>query len=211
MIPRTFQNILELAFSLYDEATNGKFSDVVYANFIDTHLFSGYRAICRDSRCAPAKIQLYTTHGQVEYDLPRVNERFEMVIISSVRCRGMRLDRLDENHIFQQSIGEVTAYYPGVKKIGLCDTPGGRFSLEISGFLGPADPFEDRNEEPDLVPVIYRHILAYYLCREFARVDKSAIDQVKIFNMWAAAYQAAVDEMSDDMHNANIDAHPGVM
>ncbi len=211
MIPRYYTDIVEISFVLYDEPTAGKFSDIAYTNFIDAALYSGYIDICMKTGCAPGKFELITVPGQVEYDYPSGCK-----VVKLVRWRtnaGMKLERTSPNHVERLIYGAPEAYYVTPDKIGILKVPSQIYTLDIYGYRGPEKPFEDRNEEPELIPMEYRIVLAYYLCREYARVDKKAARaEPGSFEKWWATYKTALEEMAEALHEGRSDdTYCGVM
>ena len=211
MIPKSFRDIVDMSFVLYDEPTAGKFADRAYTNLIDTALYSGYIDICRKSRCAPGKFELATVPGQAEYDYPP-----GCLIVRTIRWRGnagLKLERVSPNHIIRLVQGEPEAYYTTPDKIGIYKVPCQHYVLDIDGYKGPEGPFADREEEPHLIPLQYRIVLAYYLCKEYARVDKSAAKvEPGVFDKWWGTYKNALEEMAETLHEGrNDDQYIGVM
>lgn len=211
MIPRTFKDIVEFSFALYDEPSAGKFSDFAYTNIIDAALYKGYIDICTESGCHPDWFELTLTPGQFEYDYPEGCKVVKLVRWKS--NHGIKLARTYPNHIECMVYGTPELYYTTPKKIGIWRIPNQSFVLDIYGYRGPEKPITDRNEEPDLIPLEYRPVLAYYLCQEYARIDKNAAKvDPNLFPKWVGTYQAALDEMKRALNEGrNEDEYVGVM
>ena len=184
----TGQQIFETALALFDEPIRGKFSKPEYTETIKIILNQGYREICIRGLCARGTGTIETAVGQKEYSfLP------DCGAVKSIKRNGSTLLLIREDDIENEITAAPVSYYLAIDKIGFAPIPDGAYSLDLVYYKKPTQRFPINDEKPTLVPEDWHHILAYFMVKEFFKIDKG--DRSQGYIKWDSIYEQELAKM----------------
>ena len=185
----TGQQIFEMASTLFDEPEKGKFDKSPYTEIVRRVLNQGYREVCRKALCSRASSSVNTNTSVREYSFP---EGCSSLI--SIKHNGIPLVFIREFDICSTLKGMPQAYYIAIDKIGLEPIPDKTYTLNLIYFQKPANEIQ-MEDTPYLVPEDWHYVIAYYMVKEFFKIDKG--DSSQGFLKWESIYEDELFKMKN--------------
>lgn len=200
----TGQQILETAFALFDEPIRGKFSKPEYAETIKLILNQGYREVCIRGLCARGTSTIKTAAGQKEYNLLP-----DCGAVKAIKRNGMHLLLIRENDVENEIVGAPISYYLAIDKIGFAPIPNKVYALDLVYYKKPTQNIPISDVKPTLVPEEWHHIIAYFMVKEFFKIDKG--DRSQGYIKWDSIYEQELAKMKHYYNEGiNSDHYIGV-
>jgi hypothetical protein len=199
----TGQEIFEMALTLFDEPSNGKFAKATYTIIVKQLLNQGYREVCRRGLCSRGRDTIVTSSGIREYSFPE-----ECTAIKSIKYNGYPLSIIREDDIVSDIVGSPLAYYIAIDKIGIEPIPDKDYTLDTVYYKKPNQEIQIE-EVPLLIPEEWHYVISYYLVKEFFKIDKG--DRSQGFAKWNAIYEEELFKLKNYyLEGTNADQFVGV-
>jgi hypothetical protein len=200
----TGQQIFETALALFDEPIRGKFSKPEYAETIKLILNQGYREVCTRGHCARGTGTIVTAMGQKEYDFLS-----DCGAVKSIKRDGSPLLIIREDDVENDITAAPVSYYLAIDKIGFAPIPDGTYILDMVYYKKPTQSLPINDEQPSLVPAEWHHVLAYFMVKEFFKIDKG--DRSQGYIKWDSIYEQELAKMKHYLNEGiNADQYIGV-